>query len=286
MPLLRRRRAASFVDYAILVALVAVGAIGTVALLGQRTSDLTDRTGQILVGDAAAPGQPAGDPLQGVLPGALVWSPPLLSFVLSPAQPTATGTATLTNTGGGRSLPFSPPSVSGPDAVAFSITASDCPETLGAGESCVLTIEATALSNGLRSATLGASGAPGGVPLQAQAAGFDPLLAWSVPSPFAIDGTPGPAPLPRTDTQTLTLSNQGFADALGVSPAIVSATGGTVSLSHDCPSSLAPGQACSVSATATAAADGALSALLAAGGLASVEVTLSGQASGFAPLFA
>jgi Flp pilus assembly pilin Flp len=124
LPLLRRR-AAGMVEYGALAALIAVAAFGAVMLLGQSTGDLTERTNDILVGDAPPPGAPAGAPLQGILPGVLVWGPPFLDFALSPVAPTVQATAMLANTGGGRSLPFSPLQISGPDATAFSVVATD-----------------------------------------------------------------------------------------------------------------------------------------------------------------
>jgi Flp pilus assembly pilin Flp len=289
LPLLRRR-AAGMVEYGALIALIAVAALGAVMMLGQRTGDLNERTADILVGDAPHPGAPAGEPLQGVLPEYLVWSPPALAFALSPAQPSAGATATLTNTGGGRSLPFSPPQISGPDATAFSVVATDCPDTLGAGESCAVTVEATAASNGARAATLGAAGAPGGISLSAVAAGFDPLLAWSTPAAVAVDGTPGPDPLPRTHVQTLTLTNVGFADAPGIAPAVLAASGATVALTHhDCPAVLLPSASCTVQVTVAADDNGPISATLTSGGSGPtqpVEVVLTGSATGFAPAFA
>jgi hypothetical protein len=286
---LLRRRAAGMVEYGALAALIAVAALGAVMMLGQRTGDLTERTNDILVGDAPPPGAPAGAPLQGILPGVLVWGPPFLEFALSPVQPTVQATATLSNTGGGRSLPFSPLQISGPDAMAFSIVATDCPATLGAGESCTVTVAATAASNGVLTATLGAAGAPGGVSLTAVATGFEPLLAWSTPAAVAVDGTPGPDPLPRTHVQTLTLTNDSFANAPGVAPAVLAASGATVALTHDCPAVLPPLATCTVTVTVTATDNGPISATLTSGGSSPtqpVEVVLAGAAAGFAPAFA
>jgi hypothetical protein len=195
----------------------------------------------------------------------------------------------LANTGGCRSLPFSPPQISGPDATAFSVVATDCPDTLGAGESCTVTVAATAASNGIRTATLGAAGAPGGVSLTAVASGFKPLLAWSTPAAVAIDGTPGPDPLPRTHVQTLTLTNDSFANAPGVAPAVLAAFGATVALAHDCPAVLPPFATCTVEVTVTATDNGPISATLTSGGSSPtqpVEVVLAGAATGFAPAFA
>jgi Flp pilus assembly pilin Flp len=284
-----RRRAAGMVEYGVLTALIAVAALGAIMMLGQRTGDLTERTGDILAGDSAPLGAPAGEPLEGALPGVLVWSPPFLNFVLSPAEPTVQATAMLANTGGGRSLPFSPPQISGPDATAFSVVATDCLDTLDAGESCTVTIEARATSNGTRTSTLGAAGAPGGVALSAAAAGFEPLLAWSPAAAVAIDGTPGPDPLPRTHAQALTLTNIGFADAPGITPTVLASSGATVALTHDCPAILPPSASCTAQVTVAADDNGPVSATFTSGGSGPaqpVEVVLAGDATGFSPAFA
>jgi hypothetical protein len=169
--------------------------------------------------------------------------------------------------------------------MAFSVVATDCSATLGAGESCTVTVAATAASNGVRTATLGAAGAPGGVSLTAVATGFDPLLAWSPPAAVAVDGTPEPGPLPRTHIQTLTLTNVGFADAPGIAPAVLAASGATATLTHDCPAVLLPSASCIVQVTVAADDNGPISATLTSGGSGPtqpVEVALSGSAAGFA----
>jgi hypothetical protein len=125
--------------------------------------------------------------------------------------------------------------------------------------------------------------------LSRSASGFDPLLVWSDSPSLAIDGTPGPDPLPRTDVQTITLTNAGFADASGVAPAVLAASGATASLTHDCPALLLPSASCTVQVVAAADADGPISVTLTSGGSDStqpVEAVLSGSATGFAAVLA
>jgi len=180
----------------------------------------------------------------------------------------------LTNTGSGV-LPIGAPGISGPDATAFQIISTDCGAVLLPGESCTVSVEASATANGAATAVLAVAGVPGGASLSRTATGFDPILAWSGSPTIAISGAPGPEPLPRTGQTTLTLENQGFADATGIAPALSGPDAG-----------LAPTASCTVTLTVEASDNTAFAATLDAGGPASTSTGVAATASGFAPAFA
>jgi len=287
--LLPKRRGSSGVDYAVLVALIAVAVLGAVVLTGDRIRSLlvaseetvTDGIAGLPLPEPPAAGGAGGSPPPA---GQGVWSGDG-TFALSPLLPAQTRVLVLTNTGAGP-LTFGAPAIAGPDVPAFQVLATDCGPVLPPGESCTVSVEATAAANGTAHATLAAAGVPGGLPLLRTATGFDPLLAWSGDSTFAIDGSPGPDPLPRTATRILTLTNQGFADAVDIAPVLAGPDIDAFALVTDCPSVLLPSAACTVTLTASATTNTTLAATLIAGGPASVSQPLHAEATGFAPALA
>jgi len=287
--LLPKRRGSSGVDYAVLAALIAVAVLGAVVLTGDRIRSLLVASEETVTDGIAGlplPEPPAAGGAGGSPPptGQGVWSGDG-TFTLSPLLPAQTRVLVLTNTGAGP-LTLGAPAIAGPDAPAFQILATNCGPVLPPGESCTVSVEAIATANGTAHATLAAAGVPGGLPLLRTATGFDPLLAWSGDSTFAIDGSPGPDPLPRTATRILTLTNQGFADAVDIAPVLAGPDIDAFALVTDCPSVLLPSAACTVTLTASATTNTTLAATLLAGGPASVSQSLHAEATGFAPALA
>jgi len=287
LSLLSRKKAASGIDYAVLMALVVVAAIGAVALTGDRMRTLfvaTDETvGNGIAGLPIAGGGAGGGSPPPAESGEGLWSGDG-TFALDPFSSPETRLFSLTNIGTGL-LTLGSPAISGTGAAFFEILGSTCSGALPPGDSCEVLVQAWANANGTATATLSIADVPGGIVLSRMASGFDPALAWSGGGAFVIDGTPGPEPLPRTAQQTFTLRNQGFADATGVAPAISGPDADAFSLSHDCPATLPAAGSCTITVTATAEANGSLVATLVAGGPASEDQILTAIASGFAPLF-
>ena len=285
--LLPKRRGSSGVDYAVLVALIAVAVLGAIVLTGDRIRSLfvaseetvTDGIAGLPLpepgGGAGAGGQPPPAAGQGT------WSGDG-AFILDPFSTPQARTFTLTNVGAGP-LALGAPAITG--TPVFQILVSDCAATLPPGNSCEVLIQATASANGTATATLSIAGVPGGVVLSRIASGFDPALAWSGGGAFVIDGTP-PANAPFTAVQTFTLANQGFADATGIAPAISGPDADAFSLTTNCPPVLPQDATCTVTVTATASDNGSLAATLSAGGPASVSQPLYAEATGFAPALA
>jgi hypothetical protein len=153
---------------------------------------------------------------------------------------------------------------------------------LAAGAVCTATVEARASSETVAETRLVAGGAwTAEVPVQMLAAGFAPQLAWSGVPTFAIDGTPGAGPLPRTVQRTFTLTNTGTAAAdlaVGVSGAGF-APGPP---STTCTTTLAPNASCTFAVEASASANGTFSGTLSSGGAAPATQALVATASGFA----
>jgi len=291
--LLRRlrahRKAASGVDYAVLAGLVAVAVLGAVVLTGDRVRSLFVASEETVTGGIA--GLPLPEPGGGA--GAGGQPPPAAgqgtwsgdgAFLLAPGSTPQTRAFTVTNVGTDL-LVLGTPAVSGPGAPAFDVLSSDC-GALPPGDSCQVLVQASAGANGTATATLSIGGVPGGLPLSYVASGFNPALAWSGSGAFVIDGTPGPEPLPRTGQTTLTLENQGFADATGVAPVLTGPDAGIFSLTTDCPPVLPQGAVCTVTVTAAASDNGPLAATLSSGGATPATQPLSATATGFAPTFA
>lgn len=164
-----RRRAAGLLEYGVLVALVAVPAVFAVMLTGDRT--------QRILSSALPPASSAAAPDGSVATSAMappeglgIWSGDGV-FVLAPDAGAQSRGFVLTNVGAGP-LAVGAPAISGQDAPWFQILASDCPQTLAAGESCGVEILASALSDGEASAFLGAPGTADRIRLVRTAAGF------------------------------------------------------------------------------------------------------------------
>ena len=285
---IRRRKAASGMDYALLAGLVAVAVLGAVVLTGDRVRSLFVASEET-VGDGVAglplPTPPGSDGGTGGTPppppvGQGVWSGNG-TFSLTPASTPQTRAFTLTNVGQGP-LALGAPSIAGPGAPAFQILASDC-GALPPGDSCEILVQANAGANGTAVATLSIGGVPGGVPLSRTAAGFDPILAWSGGGAFTIDGAPGAAPLPRTAQQTFTLTNQGTAPATGLSVGVSSA--GFAAGATTCTTTLGVGQSCTIDVVAFASQDGVFAGTISSGGASPATLPLSATATGFVPVF-
>jgi hypothetical protein len=237
----------------------------------------------------AVPGVPGGLSLSRLATGfdpLLTWSgsgPINVSGApgLGPLPRLATGVFVLQNEGFAPAAGIAPALVDDVGGV-FSILSSDCPATLAAGAVCTATVEARASSETVAETRLVAGGAwTAEVPVQMLAAGFAPQLAWSGVPTFAIDGTPGAGPLPRTVQRTFTLTNTGTAAAdlaVGVSGAGF-APGPP---STTCTTTLAPNASCTFAVEASASANGTFSGTLSSGGAAPATHALVATASGFA----
>jgi len=288
--LLPKRRGASGVEYAVLAALIAAAVLGAVFLTGDRIRSLLVASEKTVTDGIAGLPLPDPTPLGGGMDGGPspagqgAWSGDG-AFVLSPLTSAQTQILVLTNTGSGV-LPIGAPGISGPDATAFQIISTDCGAVLLPGESCTVFVEASAAANGAATAILAVAGVPGGASLSRTATGFDPMLAWSGSPTITVSGAPGPEPLPRTGQTTLTLENQGFADATGIAPALSGPDAGAFQIATDCPAILAPTASCTVTLTVVASDNAAFAATLDAGGPASTSTGVAATASGFAPAFA
>jgi len=255
LSLLSRKKAASGIDYAVLMALVAVAAIGVVALTGDRMRTLfvaVDETigngiaGLPIEGGGAAGG---GSPPSDFAP-LFAWSGGGPFTVTAPTTnpETVQQVFILTNIGTAPGIPPSP-SVSG-DAAGYTlaISATDCGASLPVGGTCEVTVTATFTDNvAALTGTLAAG--PATQALTGSASGFEPRLTFAMGAlESGWDITAGPF----RRTGVFTITNTGLATSGPVAPGAVSiaVSGpaiGTVTSDGTCTGqTLLPGASCTI----------------------------------------
>ena len=255
LSLLSRKKAASGIDYAVLMALVAVAAIGVVALTGDRMRTLfvaVDETigngiaGLPIEGGGAAGG---GSPPSDFAP-LFAWSGGGPFTVTAPTTnpETVQQVFILTNIGTAPGIPPSP-SVSG-DAAGYTlaISATDCGASLPVGGTCEVTVTATFTDNvAALTGTLAAG--PATQALTGSASGFEPRLTFAMGAlESGWDITAGPF----RRTGVFTITNTGLATSGPVAPGAISiaVSGpaiGTVTGDGTCTGqTLLPGASCTI----------------------------------------
>jgi len=158
---LRRRRAATWVDYGLLTAAVLFLLVATVAIVGSQTNFFLQRAAEG-TGEEAAPPPP---------PATLSWSGPTTGYdIAGGISPGPFQSVFLTNEGGANAN-VSGVSLAGPDASRFSIVLNTCTGALAPSASCEVRVALTATLNGSFSAALVAPGAADH-PLLGTASGF------------------------------------------------------------------------------------------------------------------
>ena len=218
----------------------------------------------------------------GVTPGGLSITPPSHNFgniALGSASPNVS--FTVTNIGGS-SVSLLGPSVSGPNASAFTIQSSSCSGSLVPGATCAVSMRFMPTTAGPASATLTVASFGGNASAALSGAGTSTGSAFLTANPGSISF--GSVVIGASRDLSTTITNGGTSLSGPVTLAISGANASAFAVTTStCGTPLSPGQSCGVTVRYTPAVSGAASATLTAsaspGG--SAVVTLNG--TGAAP---
>jgi hypothetical protein len=200
----------------------------------------------------------------GTVAASISAAPGTLTFTATTVGQTTTAqTVTVTDTGG-LDAKLATPTISGPNASDFVISANTCTSTLAASANCGISITFTPSANGARAATLTIAGNANTQTVALTGTG-NSLANVSV-SPAAF--TFASAPINQTAAaQSITVTNTGGTSATLGNPALIGAnfTDFAISSASTCTNTIAANATCTIAITFTPTAAGPRSATLTLG---------------------